>query len=234
MNGVFDLGGVDGFGPVKPAPEEPVFRDEWEKVAFVMWWSMGRVGWYNMDAFRHGVELMDPAVYLTSPYYEHWLHSFERHGERTGELDMAELDRRTQYYLENPDAQLPEGAPSVDLVDFVTGASANGFSPRRPTDHPVRFAVGDRVRLSVDAPVGHTRLARYVRGKAATVIAHRGSFIYPDAHGNLLGEDPQHVYTVMFRAEELWGRNAEPNTTTTFDVWDPYIEPIMQMEGADA
>src|SRR3712207_9493766 len=28
---------------------------------------------YNLDAFRHGIERMDPAHYLRAPYFERWL-----------------------------------------------------------------------------------------------------------------------------------------------------------------
>lgn len=234
MNGLFDLGGADGLGPINPPAEEPVFRADWEKAVLTMFPALFRAGWFGLDSFRHGIEMMDPAAYLKSPYYEHWLHTIEHHGERVGELDMDELDRRTKYYLDNPDAPLPAHEGNQELVDFVTAAAAGGVPPQRPTDNPVRFAVGDRVRLSTNAPFGHTRLARYVRGKTGTIIAHRGSFVYPDAAGNHQGEDPQHVYTVQFDAAELWGEQAEPNTTTTFDVWDPYIEPAKQLEGANA
>lgn len=234
MNGLFDLGGADGLGPINPPENEPPFHDDWEKAVLTMFPALFRAGWFGLDSFRHGIEMMDPAAYLKAPYYEHWLHSFEHHGERVGELDMDELDRRTQYYLDNPDAPLPAHQNNQELVDFVSAASIGGVPPQRPTDNPVRFAVGDQVALSVNAPFGHTRLARYVRGKTGTVIAHRGSFVYPDAAGNHQGEDPQHVYTVQFDAVDLWGEQAEPNTTTTFDVWDPYIEPVKNLEGANA
>jgi nitrile hydratase beta subunit len=234
MNGLFDLGGTDGLGAVDPPAEEPLFRAEWEKMVFGMYPAVFRAGWFGLDEFRHGIELMDPVVYLKSPYYEHWLHTFEHHGARTGQLDPDELDRRTQYYLDNPDAPLPAHEPIPELVDFVNSVPVNGLPAQRPTDEPVSFAVGDVVRLSTMAPRGHTRLARYVRGRKGTVIAYRGSFIYPDAAGNGLGEDPQHVYTVQFDGAELWGEYAEPNTTVTFDVWGPYIEHVKNLEGTTA
>ncbi|WP_032389306.1 nitrile hydratase subunit beta [Rhodococcoides fascians] len=225
MNVSFDLGGADGFGPIEPPAEEPVFHEDWEKVVMTMYPILYRAGWYGLDSFRHGVELMDPDMYFATPYYEHWLHSMEHHGQRVGELDIEELDRRTTFYLENPDAPLPDHEQDDEMVAFIV-ASRGGFSPKRPSDNPIRFAVGDTVRLAVDAPrgPGHTRLARYVRGKVGTVIAHRGAHIYPDSAGNNLDEDPQHVYTVKFDSVELWGTGAEANTTMTIDVWDPYIE----------
>ncbi|QLQ09923.1 MAG: nitrile hydratase subunit beta [Nocardioidaceae bacterium] len=234
MNGLFDLGGADGLGPVNPPAEEAIFRAEWEKSVFAMFSALFRAGWFGLDSFRHGIEVMDPSVYLKSPYYEHWLHTYEINGARNGELDMDELDRRTQYYLDNPDAPMPAHEPNQELLDFANAIVPAGVPAQRPTDNPVRFSVGDVVTLSTMAPLGHTRLARYVRGKTGTVIAYRGSFIYPDAAGNLRGEDPQHVYTVEFDGAELWGEYAEPNTTVTFDVWDPYIEHARQLEGATA
>ncbi|MEH0554033.1 nitrile hydratase subunit beta [Streptomyces sp. B21-101] len=235
MNGVFDLGGTDGFGPINPTPEEPPFHAEWEKAAFAMQLAGFRGGWFSVDSFRHGIELMDPVVYLSSPYYEHWLHSFEHHGITKGHIDPAELDRRTRYYLDNPDAPLPAHEPDPELVEFVDAVVTCGAPAERPTDKPMRFAVGDVVRVRGDAPPGHTRMARYVRGKVATVVAHRGSYVFPDASGNERGEDPQHLYTIQFDGAGLWGDEyADPNTSSTFDVWDPYIELVNDREGVNA
>ena len=50
--------------------------------------------------------------------------------------------------------------------------------------------------------------------------------IYPDSAGNGGPEAPEHVYTVKFTNEELWGAEAaEPNGVVYFDVWEPYIVP---------
>ena len=48
------------------------------------------------------------------------------------------------------------------------------------------------------------------------------------------GEDaPEHVYTVKFTNEELWGAEAaEPNGVVYFDVWEPYIVPATSQENA--
>ena len=49
--------------------------------------------------------------------------------------------------------------------------------------------------------------------------------IYPDSAGNGGPDAPEHVYTVKFTNEELWGAEAaEPNGVVYFDVWEPYIE----------
>ncbi|MCG8149154.1 nitrile hydratase subunit beta, partial [Pimelobacter simplex] len=77
MNGVFDLAGTDGIGPVVVPEEEPVFRADWERTVFPMFAMCFRAGFFGVDQFRHGIELIDPAVYLKSPYYEHWVHTVE-------------------------------------------------------------------------------------------------------------------------------------------------------------
>lgn len=235
MNGVFDLGGTDGLGPIDPPDDEPVFRAEWEKAVFPMFAALFRAGWFGIDEFRHGIELMDPAQYLKAPYYEHWLHSFEHYGITKGHIDEDELERRTRYYLENPHAPLPDHDQNPELVDFVDAVVPTGAPAARPTDKLARFKVGDRVRMSSVIPFGHTRIAGYVRGRIAEVVNHRGSFIYPDSAGNGRGEDPEHLYTLRFDAKELWGEKyADSNSSTYFDAWDPYLELVDSAEGEAA
>ncbi|QTI69078.1 nitrile hydratase subunit beta [Gordonia polyisoprenivorans] len=229
MNGVFDLGGTDGLGPVAVVEDEPIFRAEWEKPMFTMFSACFRAGFFGVDSFRHGIEKMDPATYLKAPYYEHWLFTIENASIAAGAVDPEELDRRTEYYLKNPDAPLPEHEQSQELIDFVNAVVPAGAPAARETDKVARFSVGDVARVIDVSPYGHTRRARYVRGKVGTVIAHHGSFIYPDTAGNGLGENPEHVYTLKFTAEELWGAEAaDPNGTVCFDVWDPYLELITE------
>lgn len=234
MNGVHDLGGTDGLGPVVVPVTEPVFENEWEKAAFAMFSMSFRAGFFGVDQFRYGIEQMHPADYLSSPYYEHWVHSVEHFGVAKGVLDPDELDRRTQYYLENPDAPLPERA-DPDLLAFVDGVVKAGASAKRDSDKTAKFAVGDQVTVMSDSPAGHTRRARYIRGRTGVITIAHGTFIYPDTAGNGAGEDPQHVYTVQFTAQELWGdKTAEPNSSVTFDVWEPYIALATAKTGAAA
>lgn len=229
MNGVFDLGGTDGLGPIDAPPEEPPFSHDWERAVFAMQLSCMIGGWFGIDSFRHGIEQMDPVTYLSTSYYEHWLHSFEHHGIAKGHIDPDELDRRTQHFLDHPDAPLPSHEPNPQLIEIVETLSKQGAPAARPTDAPIGFHVGDVVRVRSVAPLGHTRMARYVRGKVGTVVAYRGSFVFPDSAGNERGEDPQHLYTIQLSGAELWGEEyADPRTSSTFDVWEPYIEMVRE------
>jgi nitrile hydratase beta subunit len=230
MNGVHDLGGTDGLGPVAVEKDEPVWHADWEKAAFGMFSMPFRAGFFGVDQFRYGIEQMHPAIYLLSPYYEHWAHTAEHYGVAQGVLDPEEIEERTRYYLENPDAPLPERS-DPDLLAFVDAAVKNGAPARRESDKAPAFTVGDRVTVVDDSPRGHTRKARYIRGKTGVIEKAHGTFIYPDSAGNGRGDAPEHVYTVRFTNEELWGPEAaEPNGVVYFDVWEPYIVPARTEE----
>lgn len=223
MNGVFDLGGTDGMGKVQTVEDEPVFRAEWEKAAFALFTNCFRAGMFGLDSFRHSIEKMDAAEYLLSNYYEHWVHVIEDRGAKQGVVDLAELERRTEYYLANPDAPMPERA-DPDLLAFVDAAVRSGVLASRPTDKVAQFKVGDRVTVIADSPFGHTRRARYVRGRSGEITGAHGAAIYPDSAGNDGPEAPEHLYTVRFTGEELWGPDTtEPNNIVYFDVWEPYL-----------
>ncbi|WP_199751798.1 MULTISPECIES: SH3-like domain-containing protein [unclassified Asaia] len=77
MNGIHDLGGMHGMGPVNPPASEPVFAHVWEGRIFALFIATFAGGHFNVDEFRHEIELMDPATYLRSSYYEHWVHAIE-------------------------------------------------------------------------------------------------------------------------------------------------------------
>jgi nitrile hydratase len=230
VNGIHDLGGRDGIGAINPTESEPVWKAEWEKHAHTFFPLAFRAGFFGVDSFRYGMEQMDPVEYLTSPYYEHWVHSVTHHGVRKGLLDPEEIEKRTQYYLEHPDAPLPEDKdPEGELVAFIEAVIPAGAPAGRDTGKVAKFSVGDRVTVVSDAPHGHTRKANYIRGKTGVIELAHGEMIYPDTAGNDLGEAPEHVYTVRFTNEELWGAGAaEPNGSVTFDVWEPYIVPASE------
>ena len=77
MNGVHDMGGMDGFGKVEPEPNEPMFHTEWEARVFAMVRAMGAAGAFNIDTSRFYREALPPHVYLSSSYYRKWLLGLE-------------------------------------------------------------------------------------------------------------------------------------------------------------
>ncbi|GLK67609.1 hypothetical protein [Hansschlegelia plantiphila] len=77
MNGAHDLGGMHGFGPVNPDPNEKLFNHEWERRIFAMYFATLASDIYSIDELRKNIEIMDPVHYLSSSYYEHWVESIE-------------------------------------------------------------------------------------------------------------------------------------------------------------
>jgi nitrile hydratase beta subunit-like protein len=88
------MGGMDGFGAVVIEKNEPVFHEEWEKRAFGLFASTFVFAGYTIDEFRHAIEKLEPAHYLESSYYEHWLHAFEETLSKRGIVTREELDAR--------------------------------------------------------------------------------------------------------------------------------------------
>src|SRR5947209_8785534 len=78
MNGAHDMGGMHGFGPVRPEPDEPVFHTEWERRAFALTLAMGMPGGWNIDMSRAARESLPPAEYLAKSYYQIWLAGLEK------------------------------------------------------------------------------------------------------------------------------------------------------------
>ncbi|HYK25983.1 MAG TPA: hypothetical protein VEV18_06970 [Steroidobacteraceae bacterium] len=94
MNGIHDLGGMHGLGPVVREENEPVFHEEWERRVFAVLNLTLAAGQYNVDELRHAIERMAPARYLESAYYEHWLHAAEDLLDAKGVVTREELAQR--------------------------------------------------------------------------------------------------------------------------------------------
>jgi nitrile hydratase len=64
-----------------------------------------------------------------------------------------------------------------------------------------------------------------VTGKRGVITAHLGATLFPDAHAVGRRARPQHIYTVAFEANDLWGERAERDTEIRVDLYEPYLEP---------
>ncbi|MEM9134721.1 MAG: nitrile hydratase subunit beta [Actinomycetota bacterium] len=229
MDGIHDLGGVQGYGPVLYEPEERATVDErWEAVAGAGMFAMLRRGVTNIDAHRHRIERLDPERYFPIGYWGRWLAAVESAMVDQGVTTTARIEELIEAGGHHPtdSAGPPRFHPSV-------GAEATehtvGFI--RPVDDPPRFAVGDRVTTLTHAPHdGHHRLPRYARGRTGRVARVYPAFTFPDtlAHGR--GEQPCYVYAVAFSAAELWGPDADPAQVCHLDTFEPYLLPATNTE----
>jgi len=210
VNGVHDLGGMHGFGPVVAEPDEPVFHANWERRVFglvaAISYPLGR----NTDAFRFAIERMEPAEYLATSYYEHWLHAIETRLLESGLVTRAELG---------------DACVVGDAIREQHGStSASPKSAERPRMR-ARFRSGDKVVARNLNPAGHTRLPRYARGKPGVVTRDLGVFTFPDTNALDAGRKPQHCYTVRLRARDLWGIEARARDCVYVDLWEDYLSP---------
>lgn len=219
MNGIHDMGGMHGFGPVRPEPDEPVFHAPWEARALALTLAMGAWQRWNLDASRHARERLAPLDYLQLSYYERWIAALIDLMVETGLVTAEEVETG------RPDPAAPRATPPLKAADVEAVLRRGGPSHRDLADPP-RFAVGDRVRARNINPPGHTRLPRYARGKVGDVVLHHGGHVLPDSNAHFHGEAPQHLYAVRFTARELWGEAASARDTVTLDLWESYLEPV--------
>ncbi|TGV08254.1 nitrile hydratase subunit beta [Mesorhizobium sp. M8A.F.Ca.ET.173.01.1.1] len=96
MNGIHDMGGMHGFGPVVRDDSEPVFRTEWERRVFGVLMNVACNGHFAFDESRSEMENMGHARYLATSYYEHWLAALEAIVRNKGLLTDAEINLRKQ------------------------------------------------------------------------------------------------------------------------------------------
>lgn len=218
MNGAQDLGGMMGFGPVMPEPDEPIFHADWERRVLALTLAAGVCGRWTGDASRHARESLHPAIYLTTSYYEIWLAALENIAVGRGLVTAEEQALGRAIARPGPVSRVLHGGEVATVL-------AAGFpSSRRAAAEP-RFTIGSHVRTKVMHPKGHTRLPGYVRGRTGVVEAIRGCFVFPDTNAEAGGgEHPQWCYAVAFDSRELWGEDAAPGLTVNVDAFEPYLD----------
>lgn len=216
MDGVHDLGGMEGFGPVPIKTGNANFRDieDWEKRL----WGLSRhilAPGINIDSFRHGLECMVPADYLAFPYFEKWCTQFLMLMVYNGTVSVDDVRRG---HVANPDPPAPP--KTVDEVVAENGGRDTSFATEQVAEPA--FRPGQRVRTQRVMPGAHTRLPRYARDARGTIIAYHGCHLVPDlgVQGIARGD---HLYTVAFTATELWGGDADPRDDVTLDLWEGYL-----------
>src|SRR5260370_2744859 len=71
------MGGMHGFGPVVPEPDEPVFHADWEGRVLALQRAMGATGLWTIDGGRASLENLPPLAYLAASYYKRWFLGLE-------------------------------------------------------------------------------------------------------------------------------------------------------------
>lgn len=218
MNGIHDMGGMHGMGPIEREKNEPVFHARWEGRIFALRRAMRPWPKFNGKSNRYHRELIPPEEQFRLSYHAKHLVSFSELLVESGFVTNEEILRG------RPDRRSPRVMPPLK-AEQVPAFLARGSSARRAVAVEPLFKTGQSVRARNINPAGHTRLPRYARGKKGTIDRDHGVFIFPDSNVAGLGEKPQHVYSVRFLARELWGEQASPRDSVYIDMWDDYLEP---------
>ena len=203
MDGVHDLGGRQGFGPVVVEPEEPVFHHPWEGRVFGLAGLALGAGGFNTPMFRHAIERMEPGHYLTSSYYEHWLTAVTTLLAEAGIVTTEELG----------------GVPT----SLPVRVSAGDVDATPPASEP-RFAVGDAVLVRDVQFGGHTRCPGYVRRRRGVVTRVDVRAPVPEIEAHQRERVLEQTYTVRFEAAELWG-DGDAGVGVHVDLYERYLEP---------
>ncbi|HMD63658.1 MAG TPA: nitrile hydratase subunit beta [Stellaceae bacterium] len=217
MNGVHDMGGMHGMGPITPEANEPVFHEPWEGRVYALIRATAALGKWNIDASRHSIERIPPADYLRMSYYEKWLAGLTTRLEESGLVSRAELESGRAALGSS------KATPPLTADQLAAAVPERGWF-ERPVNEPPRFTVGQTVRAKKINPTGHTRLPRYARGAVGVVDRIHGAHVFPDSSAHFRGENPQHLYSVRFSARELWGEAAAARDSVYIDLWEDYLE----------
>ncbi|NBW55190.1 MAG: nitrile hydratase subunit beta [Betaproteobacteria bacterium] len=203
MDGMHDMGGKQGFGPVVHRRDAPVFHAAWEVRANALYSLAVKCGVFNMDEYRHAIERMTPQHYLMASYYERSLTS------------LATLCVEKSLVTREELTQLAGGAFPLAMP------SVPGRGNR--TDRRV-FVPGDQVRVRDEHVAGHVRMPGYIRGKRGVVISQSPAYPFPDAHGHGVAAEDEPTYDVRFEATDLWPQGAE-SAQVHVAVFESYLEP---------
>ena len=114
-------------------------------------------------------------------------------------------------------------------VRHVNAALTAGAPTRRDGPEPI-FSLSQQVCAKLPSDTlsvasGHTRLPYYISGKAGTIIKRHGVHVLPNTNAHFLGENPENLYAVEFKASDLWEQNPSSSDTVVVDCWESYLEP---------
>ncbi len=215
MNTIHDLGGMDGF-TIPKRDQGRVLKEEWERQVWGLAFGLDIPG-YSRGG-RAAIEKIPPELYLSMPYYARWLYRAEKSLIAQGFVTESELA--------NPDGpikmpNIPDYIP-LSADEAVMRLTSDDSAELDAKVEPL-FVVGDKVIVKNEHPTYHNRVPRYVRGRQGIICRHHGVHILED---QIVGEDvgQQHLYTVMFKAAELWGNRGHSKDRIYAELWDYHLQ----------
>ncbi len=222
MDTVHDMGGKQGFGSVDVNEAEAPWHHDWEGRMWALAQSSHNTS-VTIDWWRHVVEQLPPQAYMTIPYFEKWAMTDLALGVDCGTFTCDEaLEITGKTGTRSANVPTPEVLTKAQVLE-KNRTSVKTFEEQ--VDFAPAYKIGDKIETFSHSVPTHTRLPAYARGRRGEILAHRGAHPLPDksAQGQ---EVPEHLYTVVFTARELWGEDADPRDTVTLDLWESYLEQL--------
>lgn len=221
MTRVHDMGGRFGDTSITPEAETVKFHADWHPRALALTLACGTLGLWNIDTSRHARESLRPGDYARFTYYEKWIAALADLLVATHALSLQDLT----------DGHATDRSPLAQkcLTPEAVGPTlAKGGPATRPGGPAAAFAPGDRARLrkfpeNLHIAGGHTRLPAYLAGATGTILRHHGTHVLPDSNAHGLGEAPEPLYAVAFRAADLWAHPEHPGDEVVADLWQSYL-----------
>jgi nitrile hydratase beta subunit len=215
MNGIHDMGGMQGMGELHYEEEsEYGFHEPWEGRVHAMMAGLGMFG-----GFRLELESIPAEEYLRMSYYERWYIALSEQLINYGLVTREEIESG------RPGPGSAKSTPALSPAE-ASDLPFRTFKSELEIEVIPRYQVGDPVRGRNMNPETHTRMPRYTRGKNGVVQRDRGVFALPDTKEYNLDPRPQHVYLIRFEARELWGEVAPAQDSLYIDMWEDYLEPV--------
>jgi hypothetical protein len=143
MDGVHDMGGMQGFGAVDPTDELRWSKADWRARMFAIELSYTQPGGANVDWLRHVLECMPPAVYLGSEYFDRW---YWRDAGVLANADWVDIEElRTGKAANRPadagEPLSPEAVPAILEQGVDSRRAAEGAPAFKPETGRVRGSI---------------------------------------------------------------------------------------------
>jgi nitrile hydratase subunit beta len=215
MNGIHDMGGMQGLGEIGYQASEPMFPALWEGRVFALIRAM------QVGSLRPYIERIPAADYLRMSYYERWYTAFITRLIEQGVVTRAEVERGQA------------DPASVKETPAITPAVARELlfrTPREERDIALtpRFHVGDRVRGRNIHPIQHT-VPQSAEGDFGVWVAQSGHVqaVFTLARTSTGTRSASFCGSVMATPP----REEPPSERARFAVPDPGLDGHVQIAG---
>jgi nitrile hydratase subunit beta len=218
MDGIHDLGGKQGYGPIDVDEGETPFHSDWEARE----WGIAqcaRTPGITIDWWRHCRELIMPQDYLERPYFDSWAQTDFSTFIEAGWMTLQDVEAGGSGAVV---ADSHDPLPALSLEQVLLEDREHAFRFDAEIDAEPAFSIGQTVITARHGHAGHTRLPQYARGRRGNIHACHGAHVYPDLSAQ--GEEVhEHCYSVVFNAGELWAEAEGSPDRVYLDLWEAYL-----------